>query len=146
MSTYTIKEVSDMFHIPASTLRYYEEIDLLTEVGRTASGQRIYSQSHVNRLKTISCFKQAGMTIAQLQKFFAYEQNEEEHIDDILTLLEEQKQSVSGQLLQLQRDYVHIQRKLHFYGDIKTAMESDRPHPRWEDYKKKLYSDRLQSK
>ena len=29
MTTYTIKQVSQMFGLPASTLRYYEEIGLL---------------------------------------------------------------------------------------------------------------------
>ena len=30
--TYTIREMSERFGLPASTLRYYEEIGLLTDV------------------------------------------------------------------------------------------------------------------
>ena len=30
MDTYTIKEVSEMFHLPSSTLRYYEDLGILT--------------------------------------------------------------------------------------------------------------------
>lgn len=48
MKTYTIKEISQMFYLPSSTLRYYEEMGLLTDVGRTVSGQRIYTDEHVN--------------------------------------------------------------------------------------------------
>lgn len=43
MKTYTIKEISQMFHFPPSTLRYYEEVGLLTDMERTVSGQRIYT-------------------------------------------------------------------------------------------------------
>lgn len=54
MDTYTIKEVSEMFHLPSSTLRYYEDLGILTNVGRSKSGQRVYIQGHINRLKTPS--------------------------------------------------------------------------------------------
>ena len=86
MKTYTIKEISQMFHFPPSTLRYYEEAGLLTDIERTVSGQRIYTDKHVNRLKTICCFKNAGMTISQLKEFFYYEAREADCIDDILLL------------------------------------------------------------
>ena len=56
MDTYTIKEVSEMFHLPSSTLRYYEDLGILTNVGRSKSGQRVYIRGHINRLKTICCF------------------------------------------------------------------------------------------
>lgn len=39
MDTYTIKEVSEMFHLPSSTLRYYEDLGILTNVGRSKSGR-----------------------------------------------------------------------------------------------------------
>lgn len=69
MDTYTIKEVSEMFHLPSSTLRYYEDLGILTNVGRSKSGQRVYIQGHINRLKTICCFKKTGMSIANCSSF-----------------------------------------------------------------------------
>lgn len=57
MKTYTIKEVSELFNIPNSTIRYYEEIGLLTKVERNYTGKRIFLENHINRLKAISCFK-----------------------------------------------------------------------------------------
>ena len=86
MAEYTIREVSEMFHLPTSTLRYYEDMKILTNVERTATGQRIYRDCHIGRLRTICCFKNAGMSIAQLKEFFSYESEEAEHIDEILLL------------------------------------------------------------
>lgn len=141
MAQYSIRQLSEMFNLPASTLRYYEELGLLTKVGRNASGQRIYEQQHVNRLKTICCFKNTGMTMAQLQQFFSYETDEAAHIDDILALLNAQKLHVLDQLEQLKKDYAHVLRKLHYYGDIKKSLESSQPLPQWADYRNRLFEE-----
>ena len=133
--TYTIQQVSRMFQLNASTLRYYEEIGILTNVGRDQRGQRVYEQCHLNRLGTICCFKGAGMSMAQLQKFFAYEMDESQHIDDILLLLSEQKQYLEDQIELLQKNGAHVEKKLHFYTAIKEAQLQGLPHPDWKDYK-----------
>ena len=86
--SYTIRQVATQFHMQPSTLRYYEDQGLLTNVERTETGQRIYEDCHIDRLRAICCFKNAGMTIDDLKKFFVYESNEPEHIDEILDLLE----------------------------------------------------------
>lgn len=36
--TYTIRQISNLYKLPASTLRYYEDLGLLTDVVHTASG------------------------------------------------------------------------------------------------------------
>lgn len=128
-----------MFSMPVSTLRYYEDMGILTNVGRTASGQRVYQEGHVNRLRTICCFKNAGMSIAQLQAFFDYEQDEAAHIDDILALLEGQRSNVSAQIARLEHDYEHLMRKLRYYGDIKKSLEEGTPRPDWGDYRRQSF-------
>lgn len=95
MKNYTIREISEMFELPSSTLRYYESEGLLPEVPKSSSGQRIYSDEHVERLKCINCFKRTGMTIPQLRKFFIYETDEAAHIDKIISLLKDQEQIVN---------------------------------------------------
>lgn len=114
MKEYTIREISEMFRLPASTIRYYEDEGILTNVGRTASGQRIFTDGHVNRLRTICCFKNTGMTIAELKQFFAYETDESAHLDDILELLQQRKDSVTAQIAQLKAGYAHVLRKIHY--------------------------------
>lgn len=143
MAHYNIKEVSEMFQLPASTLRYYEEQKLLTNIPRNEAGQRIYEDCHIHRLKTICCFKHAGMTISQLQEFFSYENAEEENIDSILQLLHSHKDNITDQIRQLQDSYVHLQKKLHFYEDVKKSLNAQKPLPQWKDYKFKTFTDEL---
>ena len=132
---YTIREVSKMFDLPVSTLRYYEDEGILTNVGRSASNQRIYYEAHINRLRSICCFKRTGMSIAQLKDFFSFEKDEENSIDDMIELLELQRKTVEDKLKELHADYDHVQKKIRFYKDIKKAMENGQPKPDWEDYK-----------
>lgn len=73
MSAYSIAELSKTLNLTAPTLRYYEEIGLLPPVLRNTSGQRVYTEEHFDRLHAILCFKNAGMSIADIQKFFTYE-------------------------------------------------------------------------
>lgn len=139
MKTYTIQEIGRQTELPASTLRYYEASGLLGEVGRDAAGRRVYTQFHLDRLGSIACYKGTGMTLAQLKEFFTYEENEAEHMEEILTLLREQKQHVEERIRQSKKDYVHIQRKLDYFGGIRQAKSEGKEPPAWEAYAKKEY-------
>ena len=69
--TYSIREISKMFDLPVSTLRYYEDEGILTKVGRTKGNQRVYYEMHINRLATICCFKRAGRQSEICRSFFS---------------------------------------------------------------------------
>ena len=158
MKEYTIRELADLSGVTTRTLRWYDQIGLLkpgrvaengyyedegilTNVGRTSSGQRVFTDGHVNRLRTICCFKNTGMTIAELKQFFAYEADEPAHLDDILMLLRKRKTSVTAQLAQLQEDYAHVLRKIHYYEDIQESLRRNQPLPQWKDYKRRTYDE-----
>ena len=141
MKEYTIREISERFGLPASTIRYYEEEGILTNVGRTPSGQRVFTDGHVNRLRTVCCFKNTGMTIAELKQFFAYEADEAAHLDDILALLQQRKESVTAQIAQLKEAYAHVLRKIHYYEDIQKSLNENLPLPQWKDYRQRVYEE-----
>ena len=106
MHTYTIREMSELFSLPASTLRYYESEGLLPLVEKNSSGQRIYTKEHIDRLQCINCFKRTGMTIPQLRKFFEYETDEALYINDIIQLLEDQEKQLDKKLRPV--SYTHL--------------------------------------
>ena len=133
MKTYSIREISELFSLPASTLRYYESEGLLTDVAKSSSGQRIYTEKHIERLNCINCFKRTGMTIPHLRKFFEYETDEAQHIDDIIHLLEDQAKQVDEKLRQLEKDSAHVHHKVEHYKAIKHALENNLPLPVWEE-------------
>jgi MerR family transcriptional regulator, copper efflux regulator len=63
---YQIKAVAELSGFSTSTLRYYEEIGLLTPLSRTAAGYRTYDQTAIDRLAFISRAKQLGCTLEEI--------------------------------------------------------------------------------
>ena len=51
---FTIGQVSDMFHIPISTLRYYDKEGLFPGLER-ASGIRRFGEAELEALRVIEC-------------------------------------------------------------------------------------------
>ncbi|MCH4159808.1 MAG: MerR family transcriptional regulator [Bifidobacterium sp.] len=134
MAEYTIQELSQRFHMKASALRYYEECGLLGEIERSASGQRIYSSEDVGRIESIVCFKDAGMTIDEIRRFFAYEADEAGHIEDMLILLRKRQQTIEAQRIALEQAYHHVQQKVGYYSAVQHSIHTGGQHPQWSDF------------
>ncbi len=129
MNNYSIKEIADKYKLPHSTLHYYEEIGLLENVDRSESGRRIYNDCHICRLDAIICFKNTGMSISDIKKFFTYEQDLESHIDEIIHLMEKHDETIQKQIKLLLAEQEHIQRKVRYYKGIKKAIENNTQWP-----------------
>lgn len=57
---FTIGQVSKMFNLPISTLRYYDKEGLFPNIERT-SGIRKFSDAEIEALRVIDCLKSSGM-------------------------------------------------------------------------------------
>ena len=66
---YTIGEVSEMFNLPVSTLRYYDKEGLLPDLQRV-SGMRRFSDKTVETLQVIECLKKSGMEIKDIKGIY----------------------------------------------------------------------------
>jgi DNA-binding transcriptional MerR regulator len=65
-TTYKIKEVSQRTGFSAATLRYYEDIGLLPQSIRTASGYRVFDDQTLERLAFIARAKQLGCSLDEI--------------------------------------------------------------------------------
>lgn len=65
---YTIGQVSEMFGLPVSTLRYYDKQGLFPELERT-SGIRKFSDKELEALRIIECLKKSGLEIKDIKQF-----------------------------------------------------------------------------
>ena len=66
MENLTISEVAHRTGVPASTLRYYESVGLLSAPARV-SGRRRYTAEVLDQLAVIRLAQEAGFTIAETQ-------------------------------------------------------------------------------
>jgi DNA-binding transcriptional MerR regulator len=67
IKTYRISRLAREFGLSRSTLLYYDRIGLLAPSGRTASGYRCYSEKDWRRLEGICRFREAGLTLRQIE-------------------------------------------------------------------------------
>ncbi len=65
---HTIGQISKMFDLPVSTLRYYDKEGLFPNMERT-SGIRKFSESEIEALHVIECLKKTGMEIKDIKQF-----------------------------------------------------------------------------
>lgn len=69
---YKIDDVAKMVGLTKRTLRYYEELGLLTPPERSEGGFRLYTDSHVERLKKlINARDVLGFSLQELQQYVA---------------------------------------------------------------------------
>ena len=68
MTTLRIAEVAERTGVPATTLRYYEDIGLLIPAGRAGNGYRAYSEQDVERLRFITSAKQLDISLDDLRE------------------------------------------------------------------------------
>ena len=122
--TYTIREMSERFGLPASTLRYYEEIGLLTDVIHTESKKRIYTQQHIDCMTAILCFKRTGLPIAGIQEFFRLENDIPGNIDQMVAILKEHEQNTREKIERMESDLEHIQQKVRYYSAVRDAIKN----------------------
>jgi len=116
--TYTISELAGEFEISTRTIRYYEELDLLSP-GRTAAGnQRFYSRRDRARLKLILRGKKFGFSLAEIKEMidlYAVDPTQEEQLKRTLTYGDQKLKEIEEtmeELALLKEDLLQMRRKL----------------------------------
>ena len=68
---YTIGQVSEMFDLPISTLRYYDKEGLFPNLQRE-SGIRKFGEKEIEALRIIECLKKSGLEIKDIKQFMQW--------------------------------------------------------------------------
>ena len=69
---YLIGEVSMESHVPRKTVRYYEEIGLLSPPVRTEGNYRLYGLETIEKLKFIRKAQGLGLTLSEIKGIIQY--------------------------------------------------------------------------
>lgn len=64
--SYRIAEVAELVGVPATTLRYYEDIGLVDQPARGSNGYRSYDDADLARLRFITATKNLGIPLADV--------------------------------------------------------------------------------
>ena len=68
MLVLTIGKLAKLTHCKIPTIRYYEEIAILPEAGRSAGNQRRYNDTHLQRLNFILHCRALGFNLDEIRQ------------------------------------------------------------------------------
>ena len=111
---YSIGQVSEMFHLPVSTLRYYDKEGLFPYMERR-SGIRRFSERELEALRVIECLKKSGLEIKEIKQFMAWCVEGPATYPERKALFETRKQAVEEEMLRLQRTLDMLKFKCWYY-------------------------------
>ncbi|HIU77351.1 MAG TPA: MerR family transcriptional regulator [Candidatus Pelethocola excrementipullorum] len=122
---YTIGQTSEMFHLPASTLRYYDKEGLFPNLQRS-SGVRRFSDNEIEALRVIECLKKSGLAIKDIKKFMEWSTQGSQTFKQRKELFEEQKSAVENEIDKLERVLDMLKYKCWYYEEAIKDGNEDR--------------------
>lgn len=122
---YNIGQISEMFEIPVSTLRYYDKEGLFPNMER-ASGIRKFSEREIEQLRLIECLKKSGLEIKNIKLFMEWCAMESSTYEQRHELFVEQRKNVMAEIDRLNNVLDMINFKCWYYEQaIKDGSEKN---------------------
>lgn len=118
---YTINEVAIKFGLSTHTLRYYDKEGLMPFIGRTKSGNRVFSEADLNWVKMVCCLKDTGMQIKEIKQYADLCLQGMNTINERKEMLVDHRQHVLKQMEQLKNNLDLIDSKIAVYGNPELA-------------------------
>lgn len=111
---YSIGQISEMFNLPISTIRYYDKEGLFPQIERQ-SGIRKFSDAEVEALRVIECLKTSGLEIREIKQFMEWTTEGSATYARRKQLFETRKAAVEEEISQLQKTLAMLKYKCWYY-------------------------------
>jgi DNA-binding transcriptional MerR regulator len=98
-----IGELARQSGVPATALRYYEQLGLLPEPNRTESGYRMYGEDAVDRLAFIRAAQAVGLTLAEVRQVLGVRDAGEAPCRVVTDLIEHRHAEVKAKIAELRQ-------------------------------------------
>lgn len=118
VDTYTIGECARRSGFTMDTLRYYERIGLIEDIARTPTGQRRFTDDHLEWLSVLKCLRDTGMPVEQMHRFATLARDGDHTIPERIAILQAHKLAVDARMddLAAKRDY--LLGKIDYYKSV----------------------------
>lgn len=122
---YSIGEVSRMFGLPQSTLRYYDKEGLLPQIQRQGAGIRRFDEQAIEALRVIECLKKSGMEIKDIRQFMIWCGEGASTYQQRLELFQRRRAEVEQELARLKKTLAMIDFKCWYYTQALATGSED---------------------
>jgi DNA-binding transcriptional MerR regulator len=125
MSYFTLQEVVNRSGLSEHTLRYYERIGLLEEVGRDrSSGHRRYTENDLQVIEVMACLRATGMSIEHMRRFLELAREGRSSAQELANLFEAHRQNLEMELARKQEHLRYLEQKVAFWNAVSEGDEA----------------------
>ncbi|MEI3147765.1 MAG: MerR family transcriptional regulator [Merdibacter sp.] len=115
---YTMKQACQAAGMSYETLKFYCNEGLVPNVKRSANNYRIFDDHDINWIKSLSCLKRCGMSIAEMKEYLALCLEGEKTIPQRKLVLIKHKDELQMKIRELEDAIRYIEWKESFYDDV----------------------------
>lgn len=115
---YTMKQACQAAGMSYETLKFYCNEGLVPNVKRSANNYRIFDDHDINWIKSLSCLKRCGMSIAEMKEYLALCLEGEKTIPQRKLVLIKHKDELQMKICELEDAVRYIEWKESFYDDV----------------------------
>lgn len=98
-----IRELVEKTGVPAKTIRYYEDINLLPPPARKPNGYRNYSEVDVGRLKLVAGARRMDIPIAEIKEILDLRDRQEPPCNRLLEIIAHKREEIQVRIAQLKQ-------------------------------------------
>lgn len=110
LQSFTIGRLSRETGCKIPTIRYYEQIGLLPEPGRSAGNQRVYGQQHLSRLAFIRHSRELGFSQSEIRQLLDLSDNPEQPCAEVNAIAQRHLDEVNLRIDRLQALKAELER------------------------------------
>lgn len=122
LMAYLRGEIAKMANVNMETLRYYEELGLISPPLRSEAGYRLYSEEVLSQLTFIRNAKVCGFTLKEIKKALTKSKSSGISIDDFVTVVDKKMERVRSEISKQEL-------KLEALSDLKSNLLAAEKHP-----------------
>ena len=120
--TYSIRQAAALTGLPASTLRYYESIGVITPVSRgDSSGHRVYTEDDLDQLTWVACLAATGMSVSDMRQYVANGRLGAAAAAEQIELLTAQHQRLAVEAEQIALRKRYVQLKIDYWHAVEAG-------------------------
>src|SRR3954452_15049867 len=120
--------------LSTDTLRYYERIGILPNIGRSESGHRRFTDDDMGWIRLVQCLRATGMPLEDLHRYAELVQDGEHTAAERLPILEAHRARILAEMHELSTALDVVDRKISGYStlvaDHALVPPEHRPAPR----------------
>lgn len=119
---YSIKEMSEKTGLSIPTLRFYDKEGLFPNLERKSSNYRTFTDSELDVVKIIECFKKAGLSLKEIKRYMELVKEGPATFEERLKMMKEQLELLLHEKEELEKSISLVKRKIMYYEEaVKTG-------------------------